>query len=96
MQYRYFEDVDTGERTDVLFISDDISVPPTSHEADIGRAFGRTMRAVTVNADPGPGTLLQPVPPPDPDPDRDALAAALADPTVPGYAKAIIRKLGLA
>jgi hypothetical protein len=81
MQYRYFERPSTGERTSVLFAGERLAEMP-SQAADIAAAlgWGEDVRAVTVEEDPGPGTVQLPTPEPTPElPDPFALIAEKLD-----------------
>lgn len=68
MHYRYFEHVPTLDRTDVLFKGEVLQDIP-SQVVDIATAIGwpvEEARAVTVDSDPGPGTVTVPAAPPSP------------------------------
>lgn len=80
MPYRYFERIsDPAQRTAALF-SGTISVSAESHERDIGQLLDWVgdIRAMTVDADPGPGTVeLPPHKSPEPRSNEDRLLEAL-------------------
>jgi hypothetical protein len=83
MQYRYFERPSTGERTPALFAGERLQAETAaSQAADIAAAlgWGDDVRAVTMDADPGPGTVQLPTPEPTPEqPDPFALIADKLD-----------------
>jgi hypothetical protein len=99
MQYRYFERIsNSAQRTDVLFTSEAISASAASHERDIGKTLGweGDIRAITVDSDPGSGTVQLPEPPPPPDRRTDnqkTLDAARDDSATPEWGKALIREI---
>lgn len=73
MQYLYCE-ASTGERTDTLIESENISIDQDALAQEIGLLLGLEMTAVIVDADPGAGTLTLPLSPLPPDPNGLMLA----------------------